>query len=199
MIRGSLVSLRPALEQDRPAVYQWLAESDLTASMLGPPDFCDAPAPTWVQFCDDYGGHFFDGTRQEVARSFIIEAHGRAVGHVNYDGMDLMRRFAELDIWLRSSEVCGRGFGSDALLALTRHLHEAFGITDFILRPSRRNTRAMRAYVKAGFLLLPLTNDEQVERYGPGDYSDTVVMVKRLLDASASITREPCHDLPVQP
>jgi diamine N-acetyltransferase len=81
---------------------------------------------------------------------------------------------------LRSSEVCGRGYGSDALLALTRHLHETFGVTKFILRPSRRNTRAIRAYAKAGFRLLPLTDEEQAERYGPGDYSDTVVMAKEL-------------------
>ena len=132
------------------------------------------------QFCEDYGPHFFDGTRQEVGRSFIIEVDGEGVGHVNYDGMDLARGQAELDIWLRSSEVCGQGYGSDALVALTRHLHETFGVTEFILRPSRRNTRAMRAYAKAGFTLLSLTNEEQARIYGPGDYSDTVVMHKRL-------------------
>jgi hypothetical protein len=73
MIRGSLVTVRPAREHDRRAIYQWLAESDLTPSMLGPPNFPDAPEPTWDQFCEDYGPDFFDGTRQEVGRSFIIE------------------------------------------------------------------------------------------------------------------------------
>jgi hypothetical protein len=82
MIRGSLVTLRPASEDDRRAVYQWLAQSDLTASMLGPPDFTDVPAPDWEQFCTDYGTPFFDGTREEVGRSFIIEAD-QPVGHVN--------------------------------------------------------------------------------------------------------------------
>jgi hypothetical protein len=38
---------------------------------------------------------------------------------------------------------------------------------------------SLRAYAKAGFRLLPLTNEEQAERYGPGDYSDTVVLAKR--------------------
>jgi RimJ/RimL family protein N-acetyltransferase len=180
MILGSLVTLRSARDDDRRAIYQWLALSDLTASMLGPPDFCDAPAPTWDEFCSDYEPHFFDGTRQEIGRSYIIESGGKAVGHVNYDGMDLAQRFAELDIWLRSSEACGQGYGPDALQALMRHLHTTFGIIDFILRPSRRNGRAIRAYAKAGFLLLPLTDEEQAERYGPGDYSDTVVMAKRL-------------------
>ena len=180
MIRGSLVTLRPAREDDRCGVYQWLAESDLTPSMLGPPHFPDVPVPTWDQFCEDYGPHFFDGMRQEVGRSFIIEVDGEAVGHVNYDGMDLARGKVELDIWLRSSAVCGQGYGSDALLALTRYLHETFGVTEFILRPSRRNARAIRAYARAGFALLPLTNEQQARIYGPGDYCDTVVMHKRL-------------------
>jgi RimJ/RimL family protein N-acetyltransferase len=133
-----------------------------------------------TSFCEDYGPHFFDGTRQEVGRSFIIEVNGEAVGHINYDGMDLARGIAELDIWLRSSEVSGKGYGSDALVALTRYLHETFGVAEFILRPSRRNTRAIRAYAKAGFARLQLTNEEQAGIYGPGDYWDTVVMHKRL-------------------
>lgn len=184
MIRGSLVTLRPACEKDCCAVYQWLAQSDLTASMLGPPDFTDAPPPDWEQFCTDYGAHFFDGTREEVGRSFIIEADGQPVGHMNYDGMDLTRQFAELDIWLRSNAVCGRGYGTDALLALTQHLHKNFGITEYILRPSARNNRAIRAYAKAGFTRKALTNEEQVERFGPGDYADAVVMAKIVVDAT---------------
>jgi RimJ/RimL family protein N-acetyltransferase len=147
--------------------------------MLGPPNFPDAPAPTWDQFCEDYGPHFLDGTRPEVGRSFIIEVDGEAVGHVNYDGMDLARGIAELDIWLRANEVCGRGYGTDALVALPHYLHETFGATEFIMRPSRRNLRAIRAYAKAGFARLSLTNEQQAEIYGPGDYRDTVVMHQR--------------------
>src|SRR5262245_45159900 len=145
MIRGSVVTLRPAREDDRRAVYQWLAESDLTPSMLGPPLFPETPAPTWDEFCEDCGPHFFDGKREEAGRSFIIELDGEAVGHINYDGVDLARGLAELDVWLRSGNVCGRGYGSDALVALTCHLHETFGVTELILRPSRRNVRAIRA------------------------------------------------------
>lgn len=179
MIRGLLVTLRPAGEQDRSAIYHWLAESDLTASMLGPPVFPETPVPTWQQFCEDYGPHFFDGTRQESGRSFIIEVDGPVVGHVSYDGMDLDRGVVELDIWLACQEVCGHGYGSDTLVTLARYLHETFGVTEIILRPSRRNTRAIRAYARAGFAMLPLTNEQQAVIYGPGDYPDTVVMQQR--------------------
>ncbi|MCI0360798.1 MAG: GNAT family N-acetyltransferase [Planctomycetaceae bacterium] len=180
MIRGSLVTLRLAREHDRRAIYQWLAESDLTSSMLGPPDFPETPVPTWEKFGEDYGPHFFDETRKELGRSFIIEVDGKAVGHVSYDAIDLTCGHAEIDIWLRSREVCGHGYGSDALVALTRYLYETFGIAEFIMRPSRRNPRAIRVYAKAGFTMLPLTSDEQTRIYGPGDYSDTVVMHKKL-------------------
>ncbi len=180
VIRGALVTLRPAREGDRRAIYQWLAESDLTPSMTGPPHFPDVPAPTWDEFCDDYESFFFDGTRQEVGRSFLIEVQGEAVGHINYDGMDSARGLAELDIWLRAKAFCGHGYGSDALVALTRYIQETFGVTEFIIRPSGRNQRAIRAYAKAGFATLPLTDEQQAELYGPGDYSDTVVMFKKL-------------------
>jgi hypothetical protein len=50
MIRGSLCTLRAAREGDRQAIFRWLAESDLTPSMLGPRHFPDAPVPTWDQF-----------------------------------------------------------------------------------------------------------------------------------------------------
>ncbi len=180
LIRGSLVTLRPAQESDRRSIYEWMAESELTSSMMGPPHFPDAPVPTWEQFCDDYRPYFFDGSRPLAGRCFVIEAHGEPVGHLSYSEMDPVRGFAELDIWLRSEACCGRGYGSDAIGALTRHLSETFGITEFIMRPSRRNTRAIRAYARAGFVPLPLTYDQQAAMYGPGDYADAVVMQKKV-------------------
>jgi RimJ/RimL family protein N-acetyltransferase len=189
MIHGS-ASLRPARDHDRRAIYQWLAESDVTPSMLGLPHFPDVPIPIWDQFCEDYGPHFFDGTKREVGRSFIIEVAGEAVGHISYDGMDLVQGRAELDIWLRSSKVCGHGYGSDALAGLTRYLHATFGIVEFILRPSHRNLRAIRAYTKAGFAILPLTNEQQAAIYGPSDYGDTAVMCQRW-QAEQSVEPDP--------
>jgi RimJ/RimL family protein N-acetyltransferase len=176
----AVVTLRPARGSDRREIYRWLAESDVTASMMGPPLFPDHPPPTWEEFCRDYGPHFFDGTREDVGRSFIIEVAGEPVGQVNYDGMDRARGTAELDIWLRSESVCGRGYGPDALAALTRHLHGTFGVTEFIIRPSLRNPRAIRAYGKAGFTRLGIAGEEQAAIYGPGDYVDTVVMRKSI-------------------
>lgn len=178
-ISGDLVTLRPALESDRRAIYEWLAESDLTPSMMGPPLYPEALPPTWEEFCDDYGPHFFDGTTPERARSWVIEVGGEALGQVNYE-VEPARRYVELDIWLRSQADCSHGYGSDALIALTRHLRDTIGVHEFVIRPSLRNPRAVRAYQKAGFALAPMTVERQTELYGPGDCSDTVVLRMRL-------------------
>ncbi|MDW7711319.1 MAG: GNAT family protein [Deferrisomatales bacterium] len=176
-IEGRTVQLRPARPSDRRRVYAWLAQSDLTASMMGPPEYPELRPPTWEEFCADYGPHFFDGSAPELEASYIIEAAGEAVGHVNYEVRDAPVRHAELDIWLRSERDTGHGYGPDALAALAAHLHATLGVGTFLLRPSARNRRAIRAYQKGGFTLVPMTAQEQTETYGPGDYEDTVVLV----------------------
>ncbi len=154
VIQGSVVQLRPAREADRRDVYSWLVESDVTSSMLGLPLFPDAPPPTWEEFCADYGPHFFDASAPDIEASYIIEFAGEAVGHVNYEVAGEPPRHAELDIWMRSERDTGHGWGSDALTALMTHLHSAYGVPTFVIRPSARNRRAIRAYQKAGFTLV---------------------------------------------
>jgi diamine N-acetyltransferase len=92
-------------------------------------------------------------------------------------------RHAELDTWMRSARHTGHGWGSDALEAIVRHLHSECGVSVFVIRPSARNPRAIRAYQKAGFTVVPMSAREQAETYGPGDYDDTVVLVQVYAEA----------------
>jgi RimJ/RimL family protein N-acetyltransferase len=179
-ISGTRVTLRPSRESDRRDVFRWLAESDVTSSMLGPPLFPEEPAPTWDEFIADYGPNFFDGSTLEVESSYIIEVAGESVGQINYEVRESPTRLAELDIWLRSSADTRRGYGSDALLSLTGHLFRTLGVDTFLIRPSARNPKAIRAYQKAGFIVMPMSTQEQIECHGAGDYEDTVVLMKRV-------------------
>lgn len=176
--RGTAVCLRPSRESDKRVIYSWLAQSDITASMMGPPRFPDVEPPTWEEFCADYGPHFFDGSQLQIEASYVIEVEGEALGQINYEIRDLPSRHAELDIWLRSQADTGHGYGPDALAALMRHLSETQEVHRFLIRPSARNTRAVRAYQKAGFRIVHMTAAQQVEAYGPGDYEDSVVLMR---------------------
>jgi RimJ/RimL family protein N-acetyltransferase len=179
-IHGAKVTLRPARESDRLDVFRWLTASDSTSAMLGLPLYPEQPAPTWDEFNADYGPIFFDGSAPEIACSYIVEVAGEPVGQINYEMREGPARLAELDIWLRSLADTGHGYGSDALVTLTDHLQRTLGVDTFLIRPSARNPRAVRAYQKAGFVIQPMTTQRQIDAYGAGDYDDTVVLVKRL-------------------
>ena len=148
--------------------------------MMGPPNYPDLLIPTWDEFCADYLPHYFDDSEPYTGRCFIIVAGGQDVGVVCYNNIDDQRRLTELDIWLRSEADCGKGYGSNALRLLCAHLHEAYQVAEFIVRPSKRNRRAIAAYQRAGFELLVLSPAEQRMAYGVGDYADTVVLSKRI-------------------
>jgi RimJ/RimL family protein N-acetyltransferase len=184
--------LRPATIADRREIYEWAAHSDLTAFMMGPPDYPDAPVPSWEEFCGDYDDSYFSGDWPASAnegRSFLIEIDGTRVGHISCSPIETPSSASslgqvrathsrvELDIWLASSRFAGHGYGTAAIGLLVGHLIDRLGIGEFILRPSKRNPRAISAYCKAGFRELQLPAAERLKRFGPGDTDDEVVLM----------------------
>lgn len=177
-----MVQIRPAAPDNRRSVYDWMTHPEIVTSMMGPPMFPEVPVPTYAEHCADYVEYYFDGPRADPqhGRSFIIENRGEPVGHISYSEVINNPNVFELDIWMRDGSCCGHGWGRIAIDQLCRLLHEQFSVREFIMRPSRRNPRAIRSYQAAGFIETPMSQAEQTNRYGPGDYSDTVVM-RRLL------------------
>jgi len=181
-LQGNLVTLQPATLDDRRLIYDWAAHSDATRAMMGPPIYPEKPIPTWEEFCADHKPHFFDGSAPHLGRCFLIVVNNEPVGQVYYNDIEELEhgKRTELDIWMRSEQDCGQGFGSDALLTLCEYLTREFGVQEFMMQPSARNPRAIRAYEKIGFVRLPLTVEEAQAQWGPNDYFDSVYMVKTI-------------------
>ncbi len=180
MISGARTKLRPATMADRRNIYLWMAHSDATSSMMGPPDYPDHPIPSWEEFLRDYGEHFFNTSGDGKGRNFIIIADGEEVGTVGYDLCDKQKSRAVLDIWLRGEEYCGRGHGTDALNALCHHLFDEYGIRNLFISPSSRNRRAVAAYSKCGFRQVDMSDEELEAEFGREvsilDYRDCMFM-----------------------
>ena len=177
MLIGATTVLREATEADRQIVFEWLAHSDLTPSIMGLPRFPDHPIPTWEEFCADYRPHYFDDSQQDEGRCFIIVTGETDIGVVCYNTLRTDRT-TDVDIWLRSEADCGKGAGSDALRTLTDYLSREFGVTRVVISPSARNHRAIAAYKKAGFQLVPEEMYHQFVKPEEMEYEDNVVLVK---------------------
>lgn len=171
MIKGYKVELKPATQHEKRAIYEWLIQWQ--------PLFPHHPVPSWKEFCDDYKSFFFDGSKFKVGRCFIITVDNTPVGQINYHTLQEHFQHTELDIWMNRPENCGRGYGPDALRTLCDYLFRNLGIKEFAIRPLAKNLRAIRAYEKAGFHQVECNMQEQTLRYGPPDYEDCIVLIKR--------------------
>lgn len=181
------LQLVPSTLEDKRLAFNWLCNSDVSASMFG---FDGSEKPSWEEFCEDYLDCYFDGTDPEFGRVFMIVSHGQKIGCISYCCFHLRDHMAELDIWMGSEAHCGKGYGTQAISTLCDDLVVRFGITHFIIRPSRKNIRAVKAYKKAGFVEVDKEMEEQVvhrylkdeyyEEYGAGDYGveGTVTLVR---------------------
>ncbi|MCU0822260.1 MAG: GNAT family N-acetyltransferase, partial [Spirochaetes bacterium] len=181
MIHGKKIRLRPAEESDREKIFNWLAKSDVTRSMMGPPDFPEHPVPSWEEFCDDYSPRFFNKTGDGMGRVYIVIADDEEVGTAGYDLLDMARNRVILDIWMAAEKYCCHGYGSDAIKALCEYIYGRYGITNFIISPSARNKRAVAAYHKSGFQIVStLSREEQDKEFGVSEYDDNLLMKKEI-------------------
>ncbi|MCL2397211.1 MAG: GNAT family N-acetyltransferase [Defluviitaleaceae bacterium] len=188
MIKGSIIDLVPAALDDRPKVYEWCFHSETTKYHIGPPAYPDTHIPTFEEFCDDYVDYFFTGAKPNSGRGFIITHSKEPIGFVSYCSYHLKPHKSELDIWMNSEANCGKGFGTDALIALGDYLGQVLGITQLIMRPSVKNINAIRSYKKTGFKesnapACDYLLEEYIPLYGDGDYGadETVLLIKQLL------------------
>ena len=176
----SAIQLRRAIQQDRQKIYQWLAQSDATAAMMGPPNFPDHPVPSYAEFCADYDDTAFQGADSKF-QIFVISVDGAEIGATQFwikDGC------AELDIWIANRRFWGIGVGSHILNKLAAILKGKVNI--LIIRPSFRNQRAIGAYKKAGFEPYdPYIHHLPTYFLEDGfDYDDAVILVWSLESAN---------------
>ena len=150
-IKGKITRIRPARIEDRRKIFEWLTQSDVTPSMMGPPEYPDHPVPSWEEFKQDYRDSFFKDSESAIGKNYIILVDGREIGTIGFDNLDVRTRGVDLDIWMKSEEFCGHGYGPDAIDALVQFLYRTHGVTEFRVDPSSRNTRAICAYRKSGF------------------------------------------------
>ena len=190
IIKGKKVELVPVELRDKENVYQWCFHSETTKSHSGVPDYPNVPIMTREEFFDGYHykEYYFTGSQPQKGRGFLILYNGESVGFISYSCFHLKKGRAELDIWLNCEAHCGKGFGTDAVVAFGEHLNKTLNIRELIMRPSVKNARANKSYEKAGFKKSDKNPSEYLLKkyisvYGDGDYGadESALLIKTFI------------------
>ncbi|BCJ54965.1 GNAT family N-acetyltransferase [Actinoplanes sp. NBRC 14428] len=158
MLRGAVVTLRPATEDDVAALVAVREKPEVRAR--------------WG------GGDLAAETRESLVdpdlRYYAVLLADRVVGAIQWSAeQDPDYRHASIDIFLDPS-VHGRGAGTDAVRTLAAHLIDDEGFHRLVIDPAADNTAAIRCYAKAGFR--PVGIMRQYERGPDGTWHDGLLM-----------------------
>lgn len=151
MIQGKIITLRTAKVEERKLIFDMGMKTNILT-------YSRSYNSNLEDFLNDYNESYFDDRDSSVCGGMMICLNKISVGFISYGLIDCGENrinplIMELDVWLDGEECCGKGMGSDAVLTLSDYLHLKYNIHTFIMCPSKTNTRAIRAYEKAGFIL----------------------------------------------
>jgi RimJ/RimL family protein N-acetyltransferase len=193
VITGSKVALRRATLDDAQRAYEWLALSDLSAGQFGPPVFPDRTLPHPAWFAQAFPAMLFDGALPFFGRAYVICTGERDIGFLCHGPLDLSRDITEVQMWMAERAVTGQGFGTEALRLACRWIQSYAGINRVLVRPSRREVRALRAARRAGFRAIDGDGETLREQLGvaPAGISDSVFMICSLPLPAPQLLTEP--------
>jgi RimJ/RimL family protein N-acetyltransferase len=166
MIAAERLRLRPIRRADLPTLRAWFDDPDTMR-------FWGIPSPLVVedQFEEDLAGRF---RRFDAAGYFLIELlDGTPIGRIEYERLDPQTRSADVMILIGAPEARGRGYGTEAMVALLRYLFHQRNLHRVSLSVLAWNNRAIRSYEKVGFVVEGTLRDDL---FFDGRYHDQVLM-----------------------
>jgi aminoglycoside 6'-N-acetyltransferase len=159
IMRGALVSLRPARPEDVPE----LARIRATPAVL-----------RWWRGGDDLSAAVAEDLAEEGTETFVVEHEGRVAGAIQWHAENEPDyRHAGIDIYLDPA-LHGRGLGTDAVRTLARYLIADQGHHRLVIDPAADNVAAIRCYSKVGFR--PVGVMRSYERGADGTWHDGLLM-----------------------
>ncbi len=145
LLRGRLVVLREKRLEDVEADYAWRVDPELAA--------LDATTPLRLSL-KEYERYFRDELEYPSpwsVRLAVDTLDGEHIGNVMYYDVDERKRQAELGIMIGLREYWDRGYGTDVVFTVLRHIFVDTGIERVYLHTLEWNDRAQKAFKKTGF------------------------------------------------
>lgn len=159
MLRGAVVTLRPAVATDVSHLARIRSTREVLARWRGEPDM---------------EGLLLEDLAATDIEILAIEHDGRVVGAIQWgQETDPEYRHANMDIYLDPA-IHGRGLGTDTVRTLCRHLVAEHGFHRFVIDPAADNAAAIACYAKVGFRTVGVLR--QYEKGADGTWHDGLLM-----------------------
>ena len=145
LIRGKKVVIRDKHLMDAAEDYVWRTDEELSR--------LDATSPLGMSYEE-----FMSYSQEEVLyanpsskRLAIDTIDGHHIGNCMYYDINPRRGVAELGIMIGDRRYWDRGYGSDSVNALLRHIFDTTSLNRVYLHTLEWNFRAQRCFAKSGF------------------------------------------------
>jgi RimJ/RimL family protein N-acetyltransferase len=163
------VELVPHRAEHLDATYSWLsADGDLRRRI----DSLSAPAsPEANEAC--WRRRWADASR----RDFAIIAEGRHVGNCGLCDVDMLRRKAQM--WIYLGEKRGAGVGSRAVRSLLAYAFGELGLHRVYIRVLATNDQAVAFYERLGFALEGIFKHDTIQNGRPIDSYAMAIVSER--------------------
>ncbi len=164
MILGKKTRLRAIEREDIPTFVRWFNDPEVRQYLEMYLPMSKAEEEQWFEAY----------LKNSNSRIFAVETEdGENIGNVGLHEIDWKNRSATLGVVIAEKEYWGRGYGSDAIVALVDFAFREMNLHRIQLSVYDFNERAKRCYEKCGF------REEGRAReafYSDGRYHDSLLM-----------------------
>ena len=167
IIRGELVYLRPSERSDLPDFVRWFNDAEVLRHLAMYAPMAEAAEERWFERMLEAQG------RTDYHFVICLLADGRAIGTIGLHGIDFVNGTAEFGIAIGEKEEWGKGYGTDALRAISDFGFGQLRLERIGLDVYADNARGRRAYEKAGFVH---EGTKRRAHYADGRHQDVHVM-----------------------
>jgi RimJ/RimL family protein N-acetyltransferase len=151
-LSGDKVKIRTMKRPDLPLLVKWKNDAEIADLVRG------APINTTY---DIENRRYEKGLCEHDAVRLIIETlPGIPIGFITISDIDKENQKADIGMLIGEKEYWDRGYGTDSLVTLLKHLFFDLGFNRIGLEVFEYNTRAKRVYENIGFRV------EGIERQG---------------------------------
>lgn len=145
MITSTMVRLREKKLADALDDYSWQTDPELAKL-----DALPVLTMPFRQYISNHTAEVFysSATRQQFA---IETRNGKHIGNCTYYGMDESKSEAELGIMIGNRDYWDKGYGTDAVNTLVKHIFTETELKRIYLKTLDWNNRAQKCFQKCGF------------------------------------------------